>query len=342
MLVPRILVPVDAKAPAVEVCPYRQELEATAGPRGWPQGAASLRPMLVSRILVPVDGKAPPLESTAGKSQYHSMLEASAVPRGFEKGVAAPGPRLFAQSMLENSPTKPQGRTKDLVVSLTAHGILLAALFLVPLYFTEAIDSHQFNSTLLVAPPAPPPPPPPASAAVARRPAIWKKVLPITGKLVAPRVIPSQIARSSEESGGTDLTAGATGVSGGVPGGQLGGIIGGILTGARDNYIPPPPTDSAPKRPIRVGGEVKAPRLIVRVAPIYPPLLKKARVSGDVVIDAVIDTQGNVVEMHAVSGDRLLIPPAMDALRRWKYEPTVLGGQAFPVELQVTIEFRLT
>lgn len=221
------------------------------------------------------------------------------------------------------------------------HGILLAALFLVPLYFTEAIDLHQFNSTLLVAPPAPPPPPL-ASAAVARRPAIWKKVLPITGKLVAPRVIPSPIVRSSEKPGGTDLAAGATGVSGRVPGGQLGGVIGGILTGASDNYIPLPPTDSAPKRPIRVGGEVKAPRLIVRVEPIYPPLLKKARVSGDVVIDAVIDTQGNVVEMHAVSGERLLIPPAMDALRRWKYEPTVLGGQAFPVELQVTIEFRLT
>jgi protein TonB len=249
---------------------------------------------------------------------------------------------LFAQSMLENSPTKPQGRTKDLVVSLTVHGILLAALFLVPLCFTEAIDLHQFNSTLLVAPPAPPPAPPPASAAVARRPAIWKKVLPITSKLVAPRVIPSPIVRSSEKPGGTDLAAGATGVSGGVPGGQLGGVIGGILTGARDNYIPLPPAHSAPKRPIRVGGEVKAPRLIVRVEPIYPPLLKKARVSGDVVIDAVIDTQGNVVEMHAVSGERLLIPPAMDALRRWKYEPTVLGGQAFPVELQVTIEFRLT
>ncbi len=346
MLVPRILVPVDAKAPpresAVEARPYRRELEATAGPRGWPQGAASLRPTLVSRILVPVEAKAPPLESTVGKPQYHSVLEASAVPRGVQKGGAAPRPMLFAQSMLENSPTKPQGRTKDLAVSLTVHGILLAALFLVPLYFTEAIDSHQFNSTLLVAPPAPPPPPPPASAAVARRPAIWKKVLPITGKLVAPRVIPSQIARSSEEPGGTDLAAAATGVSGAVPGGQLGGIIGGIVTDARDNYIPPPPTDSGPKRPIPVGGEVKPPRLIVRVAPVYPPLLKKARVSGDVVIDAVIDTQGNVVEMHAVSGDRLLIPPAMDALRRWKYEPTVLGGQAFPVELQVTIEFRLT
>jgi len=61
-----------------------------------------------------------------------------------------------------------------------------------------------------------------------------------------------------------------------------------------------------------------------------------------VVIDAVIDTQGNVAKMHAVSGDRLLIPPAMEALRHWKYEPTVLGGQAFPVELRVTIEFRLT
>ncbi len=345
MLVPRILVPDDAKGAAMEGAvttpQYRRALEETAPLRGSQQGVAVPRLMLVPRILVPVDAKAPPMESAIKTPQYGRTLKAAAVPRGSRQGVAVPRPPLFAQAMLENSPTKPRGRAKDLFVSVTAHGILLAALFLVPIYFTEAIDLHQFNRTLLVAPPPPAPPPSPASAAVARPPATWKKVLPTAGKLVAPKVIPNQIARS-EESGGTDLAAEiAPGVPGGVPGGQLGGVIGGILSGASASYLPRPPADSAPKSPIRVGGEVKAPRLVFRVDPVYPSLLQRARVVGDVVIDAVIDPQGNVAEMQPVSGHRLLIPAALDALRHWKYEPTILNGQAVPVELTVTITFRL-
>jgi outer membrane biosynthesis protein TonB len=60
-----------------------------------------------------------------------------------------------------------------------------------------------------------------------------------------------------------------------------------------------------------------------------------------VVIDAVIDDQGNVVEMQAVSGNRLLIPAAMHALRHWRYEPTLVNGQAVPIRLLVTMTFQL-
>lgn len=50
-------------------------------------------------------------------------------------------------------------------------------------------------------------------------------------------------------------------------------------------------------------------------------------------IDAVIDARGNVVGMHVLSGPPLLISAATDALRRWKYEPTIVSNQAFPVQL---------
>lgn len=65
--------------------------------------------MMVPRILVPVDAKAPARESAVEARPYRRAQEATAVPRGLQKGVAAPRPMLFAQSMLENSPTKPQG-----------------------------------------------------------------------------------------------------------------------------------------------------------------------------------------------------------------------------------------
>jgi protein TonB len=84
---------------------------------------------------------------------------------------------------------------------------------------------------------------------------------------------------------------------------------------------------------------VKAPHLIFGPDPVYPVLARQSRVSGAVVIDAVIDARGNVVEMKTVSGNSILALAAMEALRRWKYEPTTVGGQAVPVELLVTIMF---
>jgi protein TonB len=255
-----------------------------------------------------------------------------------QSGQAALAPRkkLFAEAMLEDSPTRPAHRVGDFVVSATVQVFFLAIVLLVPLYFTEAIDIHQFNKALLVAPPAAPAPPPPP--ALARSVAPKHRALSVVAKLVVPRVIPNRVAPPSEEPGGNDLAAGVipdVGVPGGIPGGQPGGVIGGALTGA----VPPPPIDSAPKGPIRVGRGVKQPRLIFGPDPVYPVLARQAKISGAVVIDAVIDTQGNVVEMRTVSGHPILVLAAMEALRHWKYEPTILGGEAIPVELLVTLTF---
>jgi protein TonB len=255
-----------------------------------------------------------------------------------QSGQAALAPRkkLFAEAMLEDSPTRPARRVGDFVVSATVQALFLAVLLLIPLYFTEAIDVHQFNRTLVVAPPpAPAPPPPPR---LARSVAPKRRALAVVAKLVMPRVIPNRVARPSEEPSGNDLAAAIVpdaGVPGGIPGGQPGGVIGGALTGA----APPPPIDSAPKGPIRIGRGVKQPRLIFGPDPVYPVLARQARISGAVVIDAVIDTQGNVVEMRTVSGQPILALAAMEALRHWKYEPTILGGEAIPVELLVTLTF---
>ncbi len=218
----------------------------------------------------------------------------------------APRKNLFAESILENSPTRPARRARDFVVSATVQLLLLAALLLLPLYFTQAIDVHQFNKTLLV----------------------------------IPRVIPHQVARRTEQPDGNDVAAAIVpgdAVPGGVPGGQPGGVLGGVLSGAASPA--PAPPSSAPKGPIRIGHGVKAPRVIFAPDPVFPVLARQARISGAVVIDAVIDTQGNVVEMRTVSGHPILALAAIEALRRWKYEPTILGGEAIPVELLVTLTF---
>ena len=130
------------------------------------------------------------------------------------------------------------------------------------------------------------------------------------------------------------------GVPGGVSGGSMGGVIGGVIGGVA-TAAPLAPKREGPRAPVRVGGRVKEPRLITRIEPIYPALARQTHMQGSVVIEAIIDERGDVVEMKVVSGPPLLIQSAMDAVRRWKYEPTYLNEEPVPVQLNVTVTFRL-
>ena len=80
---------------------------------------------------------------------------------------------------------------------------------------------------------------------------------------------------------------------------------------------------------------MKPPRAIYRPAPEYPILALQARIEGDVEIDAVIDKDGNVVQARAMSGPPMLIGAALKAVSGWKYEPTYLNGEPYPIELTV-------
>jgi TonB family protein len=102
----------------------------------------------------------------------------------------------------------------------------------------------------------------------------------------------------------------------------------------------PAPT-MQPEGPVKIGGNVKEPKLINSVAPVYPLTARSSGVQGDVVIDTTIDKSGNVVRMHVVSGPAMLRPSALESLKRWKYEPSRLDGEPVEVQMQVTIKFRL-
>src|SRR6267378_2518423 len=98
---------------------------------------------------------------------------------------------------------------------------------------------------------------------------------------------------------------------------------------------------SAPAAPLTIGGDVKQAKLIFSVPPAYPALAKSQHVSGNVLIDALIDANGHVTTMKVVSGPTLLHQSAMDALRQWKYQPASLDGKLVPMHLAVTIQFHL-
>ena len=106
---------------------------------------------------------------------------------------------------------------------------------------------------------------------------------------------------------------------------------GGVLNGR-----PTPPPLQVP-----VGGMVQQARLIHSVPPVYPSLAKLTRVSGDVVVDALIDVNGNVKTVKVLSGPTTLQQAAIETVRQWKYEPARLDGQAVAMHLSVTVKFRL-
>jgi protein TonB len=243
--------------------------------------------------------------------------------------------------LLEQNHFKTGSRTLKVFVSVATHVIVIAVPILFGLFFTDTINIKQYASMMLVAPP-PPPPPPPAAVAVAKV-AVTRRTLLNAGKLIAPTVIPKQIAILKEAPLEPDSFDGvAGGVPGGVPGGQMGGVLGGVIGGVLNTGAKPvAPTSVKPGTRLRVGGRVRAPRLITQVRPEYPALARQAHIQGQVMIDAVLDEQGNVIEMKVVSGPALLRQSALDALKHWKYEPTYLNEQPISVQLIVEVTFQL-
>jgi TonB family protein len=99
--------------------------------------------------------------------------------------------------------------------------------------------------------------------------------------------------------------------------------------------------DSGAPRSIRVGGNVAVANLIYQVTPVYPPIAKTAHISGTVVLHAIIGKDGTVQELQYISGPPLLMKSAMDAVRQWKYKPTMINGNPVNVDTTVTVIFTL-
>ena len=101
------------------------------------------------------------------------------------------------------------------------------------------------------------------------------------------------------------------------------------------------PVDEPVERAVRVGGQIKPPTKIRNVQPIYPQIAQSARVQGVVVIEATIDPSGKVTETRVLRSIPLLDQAALDAVRKWEYEPTMLNGVAVPLIMTVTVNFTL-
>jgi protein TonB len=81
-------------------------------------------------------------------------------------------------------------------------------------------------------------------------------------------------------------------------------------------------------------------RLIHKVNPIYPESAKQAGVGGKVILTVTVNEEGSVSDIQHVSGHPLLNDAAIEAVKQWKYSPTLLNGKAVPVIATVTVFFQ--
>jgi protein TonB len=218
--------------------------------------------------------------------------------------------------------------------SLFVHVGIVALLVALPLLHTGTPPHlDKLVDALLTAPAPPTPPPPPAAR---RAGGHSGRIQPVqaaafdAGRFVAPVTIPDAITEEPVAGDGPDGMEG--GIDGGVPGGVWSGVVGPILNVLIGDV----------ETPVHAVGDVRAPKLVRRVDPLYPEIARLARVGGVVIIEAETDLYGRVRNARILRSIPLLDQAALDAVRQWIYEPMVVNGRPRGVIFTVTMTFKLT
>ena len=242
----------------------------------------------------------------------------------------------FESLVLSEPHSRVKGLSATFATSLLFHLGLIAVVVILPILLYNVMPEPGaavkafFVAPVDIAPPPPPPPPPPAAAARVVRPAAAEPRPLEPTRFLAPIEVPDQI--KPEETMDLGVEGGvAGGVEGGVPGGVLGGVVGGLPA------APPPPT-----KVVRIGGAIVAPKLLKKVPPVYPALATQARISGNVIVEALVGMNGQVKSATIVHGLPLLDDAALAAVRQWRYQPLLLNGEPTEFILNVTVTFSLT
>jgi protein TonB len=220
--------------------------------------------------------------------------------------------------------------------------LLVGAMALVPLIYTEALPKAVWTEVLRA--PSPPPPPPSFVGTQALRRAT--RGVRSDEILEAPPTIPPTIAQTHDEPlPPAQFPSTPIGVPGGMYNGQsdagLDPVLRNILRNAMPQPPPPETSKAAPPVRIRQGGIVSAARLIYQPKPEYPELAKMTRTEGAVEFEAVIGKDGTIEELKVLRGHPLLVKAALDAVRRWRYQPTLLNGEPIEVVTEITVNFKL-
>ena len=104
-----------------------------------------------------------------------------------------------------------------------------------------------------------------------------------------------------------------------------------------------PASGAAIARPVRIGGNIRPPMKLEDVRPIYPQSMRDAGAEGIVPLGASIGVDGRVTSVRVIGSNPHpdFANAAMDAVRQWRFSPTLLNGEAVEVFMNVTVRFSL-
>jgi protein TonB len=251
-------------------------------------------------------------------------------------------------SIRQDSGLNPVACFSSLIASLFVHAAVAGILVVVPLFLIKGFPTIEPMALVFTLPKIDIPEImlPPVSTGLPSSglqgegvPVIIREVPPDGWTM--PEQIPDTLPPPSDE---LPLFVGVPDLSGNGGGGGVGpsGLVPGVIrqllpANAAEMQAPKVPPK---KMPIRVG-ILKPSQLIYRVNPAYPELASRIHVSGVVCLEAIIDEEGNVTDITVLSGHPLLRDAAVEAVKQWKYTPTVQNGEPAPILASIQIAFRL-
>lgn len=250
---------------------------------------------------------------------------------------------MFEQSMVET-----RGASKPwALVAMTGQFAVMGLALMIPIIYPEALNAPRMFMGIVYQMPQPTPPEIQVRAATGT-PRSGGPALPAERYKIfhAPSSIPANVPTIIDPPGALLATSSTGGVGMDVGAGVPFG------TGTEIPVAGPPAqaarVQSALKEPpaavtqVRLGGKVQEAKMLHRVIPIYPPLAKAARIQGLVRLEGIIARDGTIQQLRVMSGHPLLVQAALDAVRRWRYNPTQLNGVPVEVIAPIDVNFILS
>jgi protein TonB len=235
---------------------------------------------------------------------------------------------VFDTTLIASHPRREvKGKLATLPVAVAIHVLAMGFVLVGQLWAVDGVLEPALTVSFVeFHPPMPPSPPAPKgkgpSAGTNPPPAITP---------VQPIEVPSEPAKS----GTPDAGGAPDGVPGGVPDGSPDGVPGGVPQEPGRPGAEPDPV-------YRLDPAMRPPIAVARSAPAYPELARRLRREGVVVLEAVIDRSGNVVDARVLTDPGFgLGEAALAAVRTWRYQPATLDGRPVSVYLTVTVTFQL-
>ena len=241
---------------------------------------------------------------------------------------------MFEQTFVNTH--APAGKPLTVAASLMLQTALVGALILIPLLHPDVLHPNfempvwvPMKRAVQKLEPAPPSP----QQHAAPRPTF-------PHPLLMPTTVPARIARIVDAPPEGDLI-----IAGPGPATGAATVLTGMTQPLPERPPQPPPAPApapVPSGPIHVSTGVQSAKLLYGPKPLYPPLAKAARVHGTVKIQAIIASDGVIRNVQLISGPALLAEAALNTVKQWRYQPTLLNRNAVEVITEIDVVFTLS